>query len=142
MAAHSAPYEAAFKPGHIVLYKINAATTIYKGALVGLGTDGYVIPLTHATASLKVMGVAEETVENDGADGDKSVRVAKEGSFVIAGTGTQADLGKEVYALDDATIQLTTAGLTNQYKVGTVMGIETTSKGAAGMRIRIENYTV
>jgi hypothetical protein len=142
MAAHSAPFEAGFKPGHIVLYKIAASTTIYKGALVALDTDGYVTPMTHATASLKFMGVAEETVTNDGADGDASVRVAKEGSYVIAGSGTQADIGKEVYALDDATIQLTTGGLTNSYKVGTVLGIENTSKGAAGMRIRIENYTV
>jgi len=142
MAAHSAPYETSYKPGHIVLYKVAAATTIYKGALVALDTDGFVTPMTHATASLKVMGVAEETVVNGGADGDASVRIAKIGSFIIAGSGTQADIGKEAYALDDATIQLTTAGLTNAYKVGTILGIETTSKGASGMRLRIDNYTV
>jgi hypothetical protein len=76
MAAHSAPFEAGFKPGHIVLYKVAASTTIYKGALVALDTDGYVTPMTHATASLKFMGVAEETVVNDGAVGAASVRVA------------------------------------------------------------------
>lgn len=142
MAAHTAPFDAGYKPGQIVLYKVAGSTTIYKGAIVALDTDGYLTPITHATASLKVMGIAEETVVNSGADGDESVRVSKSGSFVLAGTGTQADIGKEAYALDDATVQLTTAGLTNAYKVGTVLGIETTSKGAAGMRIRIDNYTL
>jgi hypothetical protein len=142
MAALSAAFDAGYKPGNIVLYKIAASTTIYKGALVALDTDGFLIPIAHGTASLKYVGVAEETVENDGADGDASVRVSKIGSFVIAGTGVQADIGKEAYAVDSGTIQIGTGGLTNQYKVGTVLGIETTSNGAAGMRIRVQNYTV
>lgn len=142
MAALAAAYEVVYKPGNIVLYKIAASTTIYKGALVALDTDGFLIPIAHGTASLKYVGVAEETVENDGADGAASVRVGKLGSFVYAGTAVQADVGKEAYAVDDNTIQIGTGGLTNQYKVGTVLGVETTSKGAAGMRIRIQNYTV
>jgi hypothetical protein len=105
-------------------------------------SDGFAIPIAHGTASLKYVGVAEETIENDGADGDASVRISKIGSFVFAGTAVQADIGKEVYAVDDNTVQIGTGGLTNQYKVGTVLGVETTSKGAAGMRIRIQNYTV
>lgn len=142
MAALSAAFEAGYKPGNIVLYKIAASTTIYKGALVALKSDGYVTPMTHATASLKYIGIAEETVANVGADGAASVRISKIGSFVFAGTAVRADVGKEAYAVDDNTIQIGTAGLTNQYKTGTVLGVENTSKGAAGMRIRIENYTV
>jgi hypothetical protein len=142
MAALAAAYEVLYKPGNITLYKVAASTTIYKGALVAVDSDGFAIPIAHGTASLKYVGVAEETVINDGADGDASVRISKIGSFVYAGTAVQADIGKEVYAVDDNTVQIGTGGLTNQYKVGTVLGVETTSKGAAGMRIRIQNYTV
>ena len=142
MAALAAAYEALYKPGNILVYKIAASTTIFKGSLVALDSDGFLIPIAHGTASLKFVGVAEETVENDGSDGDASVRVSKLGSFVYAGTAVQADVGKEAYAVDDNTVQIGTGGLTNQYKVGTVLDVETTSKGAAGMRIRVQNYAV
>jgi hypothetical protein len=140
--AHTSAFEAGYKPGKVVLYKIAASTTIYKGALVALKTDGYLIPIAHGTANLRFAGIAEETVINSGADGAASVRVSKSGSFAIAGTAVQADVGKEVYAVDDATVQIGTIGLTNQYKVGTMLATETTSKGVAGLRVRIGNYTL
>ena len=142
MAALSAAFEAGYKPGNIVLCKIAASTTIYKGAIVAYDSDGFIVPIAHGTASLKYAGVAEETVDNEGADGDASARVSKVGSFVFAGTAVQADIGKEAYAVDDNTVQIGTGGLTNQYKVGTVLGVESTSNGDDGMRVRIENYTV
>jgi hypothetical protein len=142
MAALAKAYEVGYKPGNIGLYKIAASTSIYKGALVALDSDGFAIPIAHGTASLKFIGVAEETVVNDGADGDASVRVGKLGSFVYAGTAAQDDLGAEAYAVDDNTIQIGTGGLTNAYKVGTVLGVEVTANGDAGMRIRIQNYTI
>jgi len=39
-------------------------------------------------------------------------------------------------------VQTTNVGLTNSYKVGTVVGPETTSTGQPGYRVRIDNHTV
>lgn len=144
MAALAKAYEAFIKPNIISSYKVAGSTTIYKGALVAVNSSGYAIPITHATASLKLVGIAEETVANSGSNGDASIRVSKAGSGVYAdaGAAVQADIGKEVYANSDNEVQVVTTGLTNQYKVGTLIALETTSGGAAGMRVRIDNYTV
>lgn len=142
MAALTAGYEAGYKPGHIVLYGVAEETTIYKGGLVALNTDGYLVPLTHETEDLRYVGVAEETVVNEGADGAAGVRVSKQGTFVYACSATQADVGAVVYCVDDATVQTLADGLDNEYIVGTILKIENTSKGSAGVRIRIGNHTV
>ena len=144
--ALTTPYETYEKPGLVVSYKL-AAIKIYKGGMVGLNTLGYLTPMTHATGGLRFVGVANETVDNSaGAQGDKSVNVTKCGSFVMkpaAGYAAAiADLGKEVYANGDAEVQIGVGGLTNQYKVGTVVALETTSTGAAGVRVRIDNYSL
>ena len=88
-----------------------------------------------------------ETVDNSaGSAGDKSVNLTKSGSFVFkAASGFSpavGDIGKEVYANTDWEVQVATAGLTNQYKVGTIVAIETTSTGAAGVRVRVDNYSL
>ncbi|MCW5937457.1 MAG: hypothetical protein KIT11_09145 [Fimbriimonadaceae bacterium] len=144
--ALSKAFETYERPGLVVSYKMSNVK-IYKGANVGVNTLGYAIPMSHATASLKFVGVANETVDNTGgAAGDKVVNVTKSGSFVFkAASGfnpAQADVGKEVYALTDWEVQSSTSGLTNQYKVGTVVSIESTSTGVAGVRVRIDNYSV
>ncbi len=146
MSALTQAYEAFEKPGLVVSYKL-AAVKAYKGGLAGVNSSGYLTPMTHATASLKFVGIANETVDNSaGAAGDHAAVVAKAGSFVMkaaAGyTPAVGDIGKEVYALTDNEVQISTSGLTNQYKVGTIVNIETTSAGAAGVRIRIDNYVV
>lgn len=144
MAALTKAYEAFIKPNIISFYKVAASTTIYKGALVGVNSSGYVVSMAHGTGSLKFLGIAEETVANTGANGAASVRVAKAGSGVYAdaAAAVQADIGKEVYANSDNEVQVVTTGLTNQYKVGTLIALETTSGGAAGLRVRIDNYTL
>jgi hypothetical protein len=144
MAALAKAYEAFIKPNLISLYKIAASTTIYKGALVAVNSSGYAIPIAHGTASLKFIGIAEETVTNSGSNGDASIRISKAGSGVYADSqsATQADIGKEVYASTDNEVQAVTTGLTNQYKVGTLIALETTSAGAAGLRVRIDNYSL
>lgn len=139
-------FEVFEKPGLIASYKL-AVTKIYKGALVGVNASGYLVPMDHAVASLKFVGVANETVDNTGgAAGDKSVNVTKSGSFVMKAasgfTPAIADLGKELYASTDWEVQVSTTGLTNQYKVGTIVGIETTSTGASGVRVRVDNYSL
>jgi hypothetical protein len=139
-------YEAYEKPGIVVSYKL-AAVKVFKGGLVALNASGYLVPMAHGTASLKFIGVANETVDNSGgAAGDKSVNVTKTGSFVMKAasgfTPAIADLGKEVYVNTDWEVQVATAGLTTLYKVGTITALETTSTGASGVRVRVDNYSL
>jgi hypothetical protein len=146
MAALTAALETYEKPGLVVSYKL-ATAKIYKGALVGINSSGYIVKMDNGTAGLKYVGVANETVDNSaGNAGDRSMNITKSGSFVFkAASGFTpgiADLGKEVYANTDWEVQILTAGLTNTYKVGTIVAIESTSTGASGVRIRIDNYTV
>lgn len=146
MPALTQPYEAFEKPGLVVSYKISNVK-ILKGSLVAVNASGYLVPIAHGTANLKFVGVANETVDNSaGSAGDKSLNVTKTGSFVMKAasgfTPALADLGKEVYANTDWEVQVSTSGLTNQYKVGTIVRAETTSTGAAGVRVRIDNHSV
>ena len=144
--ALSKAFETYERPGLVVSYKVSNVK-IFKGANVGVNSLGYLVPMSHATASLKFVGVANDTVDNTaGAAGDKSLNVTKTGSFVFkaaAGfTPGQADIGKEVYGLTDWEVQISTVGLTNQYKVGTIVASETTSTGVTGVRVRVDNYSV
>ncbi len=146
MAALTTAFEAFEKPGIIVNYKASNVK-LFKGALLAINASGYLIPIAHGTASLKFAGVANESVDNlAGAAGDKGLNVVKSGAFVfkaVAGfTPVIADIGKDVYANTDWEVQIATAGLTNQYKVGTITALETTSTGAVGVRVRIDNYSV
>lgn len=145
MASLSASYETYEKPGLVISYKASNVK-IYKGALVGLNASGYALPMAHGTASLKFIGVACETVDNSsGSAGDRSINVTKSGSFVMKSvsgyTPAIADMGKEVYSNSDWEVQISTSGLTNSYKVGTIVGIESTSTGVSGVRVRIGSYT-
>lgn len=146
MAALTQSYETFEKPGLVVSYK-QSNVKIYKGALIAVNASGYAIPIAHGTASLKFVGVANETIDNSaGSAGDKSINLTKSGSFVFkAASGfapAVADIGKEVYANTDWEVQIATGGLTNQYKVGTIVAIENTSTGAAGVRVRVDNYSL
>lgn len=146
MASLTQAFETYEKPGLVVTYKLSAAK-IYKGSLVGVNSSGYLAKMDHGTASLKFVGVANETIDNSsGAAGDKSTNVTKSGSFVLkAASGYSpaiGDLGKEVYVSSDWEVQISSLGLTNAYKVGTIVGIESTSTGVAGVRVRIDNYSL
>lgn len=146
MAALTQSYETFEKPGLVVSYKLSNVK-VYKGAMVAVNASGYLVSLSHATASLKFVGVANETVDNaSGSAGDRSINVTKSGSFVLKPVSGYVpaigDVGKEVYGNTDCEGQIATTGLTNQYKVGTIVGVETTSTGVTGIRVRIDNYTV
>lgn len=144
MSALTKAYETFEKPGLLIAYRL-AATAIFKGALVGVDSSGYLVPMDHDVASLKFVGIAADTIDNSaGSPGDRSVNVSKSGSFVFkAATGyapSQADIGKEAYANTDWEVQAASAGLTTAYKVGRIVALETTSTGAAGVRIRLDGY--
>ena len=146
MAALASNLETFEKPGLVVSYK-QSNVALYKGALVGVNASGYLVAMAHGTANLKFIGVCNEKVDNSaGSAGDKSVNVTKSGSFVFKAasgyTPAIADIGKEVYANTDWEVQIATGGLTNQYKVGTIVGTERTSDGSEGVRIRIDSYVV
>ncbi len=144
MAALSQAYETFERPGLVVSYKMSNVK-LYKGALVGLNASGYLVSMAHGTANLKFVGVANETVDNSaGAAGARSLTVTKTGSFVYKPLAamTVANLGQEVYANTDNEIQVVTTGLTNQYKIGTIVALENTSAGQSGVRVRIDNYSV
>ena len=146
MAQLTAGYETYERPGLVVAYRM-AATKIWKGALVVLDATGYLRPMNPATAGLRFVGMANETVDNlTGAAGDRTVNVTKTGAFVLkAATGyvpSIADLGKEVYAASDWEGQIAVAGLANPYRVGTVVAVEGTATGASGVRVRIDNHSV
>jgi len=145
MAALTTPYEAFERPGIVVAYKMSSVK-IFKGAMVGVNSLGFAIPMTHATANLKFVGFANETVDNStGTAGDKAINVTKNGTFVVKASSfspSVANLGAEVYVLSDWEVQINATGLTNSYKPGTIVAVENTATGVAGVRIRIENYTI
>ncbi len=146
MAALTQTYETFEKPGLVVGYK-QSNVKLYKGALAGVNASGFLVGMAHGTASLKFVGVTNETVDNSaGVAGDKTMQITKSGAFVFKAasgyTPAQADVGVEVYANTDWEVQIATAGLTNLYKVGRIIGIESTSTGASGIRVRIDGYAV
>lgn len=143
MPALSKSLEVYSKPTIIAAYKMPPSTTIYKGALVGANANGFAVPMDHAIANLTFIGIAEETIQSASTDNDKTIRICKSGSgvFVDIDSATQASVGKEVYAKTDNDVQTGTGGLTNQYKVGTIVALETTATAVAGVRVRIDRHT-
>ena len=101
---------------------MKASTTIYKGGLVSVDSNGLAIPAAD-TASTKVIGVAEETVTS-AASGSYYVKVAK-GVFKFANSGStaivQSTVGGNALVEDDKTVGLNT---TNDIVVGVIDEID------------------
>lgn len=99
-------------------YEVEAGETIYQGGLVMLDTDGYVLAAT-ATASQLVVGWADESVTNSGADGAKKIRVRSGCSGKMATSSTtRAMIGDLMECVDDNTVD--DAG-SNDVKVGVLV---------------------
>lgn len=146
MAALTKAYEAYERPGLVVSYAM-AAVKIFKGALVGVDGSGWARPMAPGTSNLKFVGVAAETVDNSGGSaGERSLNISKSGTFTFkAGAGfapVQADLGKELNALTDWEVILAAPPAGTAYKVGTIVALERTSAGEAGVRVRIDRHVV
>ena len=90
---------------------VKGATLIYRGAMVGVNSSGYAVPIT-ATTGLACIGVADQQADNSsGADGAIKVRV-KTGIFPMANSeGADAldwgDVDSIVYGVDDETVAKT-----------------------------------
>ncbi len=111
--------------GRSILVPVAATTQIFAGAMVARNATGFAVPAAD-TAGLKVVGVADEGVDNDpGADGDLSIIVRK-GVFGFTTLGTvidQADMGNEVFVSDDNNLEKT-GGVSNNIRAGTLDAIE------------------
>ncbi|MCP4231270.1 MAG: hypothetical protein GY771_14130 [bacterium] len=135
MTALTANYDAERKDGLLISYPVEAATTVYKNALVCANDDGYLLPGDDASGYI-FLGIAYEKGDNsDGGDADMDVRTWKGGTYVLATnfTAAQEDVGSEVYIIDDNTVGLTS---TNTVKCGVIVEVISSSE----VRIRIDNY--
>lgn len=108
MALSSDRNTRARRMGALVSIPVKAGAVIYQGALVAVGSTGYLVPASDA-ASIKVCGRADQHVDNtDGDDGDVSCKV-REGIFSYKnGTSSEevlpANLLGICYAIDDQTV--------------------------------------
>lgn len=112
-------------PGVLVSYGVAASQTIYAGALVALNASGHAIPAAD-TASITVVGVAEETVKSSATAGDDKVLVRRGAVHAFANDATNAltigGIGSVCYVADDQTVQ--DANATNDVKVGVMLQLD------------------
>lgn len=106
---------------------VAAGAKIYAGSIVVANASGYAAPGSTATG-LTYLGRAEEQVDNSaGANGAKTVLVARKQAFRFANSGTdavtQASLGKACYIEDDETVAATN-GTGTRSAAGIVVGID------------------
>jgi hypothetical protein len=115
--------------GRRISLKVKANAVIYKGAMVAVDATGFAVPAAD-TAGLKVMGVAQDSVNNTGgADGAVSVDVDK-GVFLVNNNGTnavvQATVGSDCQVADDNTVRA--SGAANNIVAGVVDFIDATGQ--------------
>lgn len=107
---------------------VAATTKIYKGSVIAKNASGYVVPASDA-ANLKVIGIAEETVDNSaGLDGAKTVPYITGVAAELVNAGgaiVQASKHALCYAADDQSVS-TAAAMTNDLPVGQVVEFTTT----------------
>jgi hypothetical protein len=121
MALTANRYDERFAAGWQLPFPVSAQTTIYKGALVCIDADGYLVPAAD-TAGLRFVGVARDSGDNSsGSDGDLEVVVVTQGSIVVARSGAAAgDVGESAYCSDDEAVALTTE---NEVYAGLIVAV-------------------
>lgn len=130
------PYE---RPGLVVSYKIAGGAVIKKGALLGLDIHGYCRTLADPDCHTFI-GVANDSADNSkGENGDRSVNATLYGSFVYAVDGTPGQhwLGLKVYQEPESDYFVTPKKTEGCLFIGKVVGIERTSTGHAGVRVKL-----
>lgn len=105
---------------------VASATKIFQGGIVMRNAAGNLTKGATATGLVGV-GRAEETVDNTGAAGAKSV-MYKKGVFRLANSAdtdqiTAADIGGAAYAVDDQTVAKT-SGANTRSIAGTIDGVD------------------
>ena len=129
MAALTADRNTQSKRGDLMIYPVEAGEVIYKGALVSVDDDGYLMP-GQDTAAHRCVGVADEKVDNTGgADGALSCRVRSGEKYRFAATSiTQAMVGDAMFIVDDQTFD-DAAGATNDVPCGRLVEYISATEG-------------
>lgn len=88
---------------------VKADSQIWKGGLVGCGTDGFAVAAVSG-ANVKVLGIAAESVLGGATDGLVSVMVECGREYLFDATSvTQAMLGQAMLVVNDNTVDETSA---------------------------------
>ena len=124
MAALAKDRNTPAREGVLINAPVKAGAKIYAGSLV-VADGGYAKPAVKAE-NLIALGRAEAAADNSsGSNGDVTVKVRR-GVFRWANTATAAgtvgatELGKDVYAVDDQTVDKRAAGAS---KAGKCLGV-------------------
>ena len=130
-------YETYERPGMVIPYVVGPHP-IGKGWMVGLDDAGLLVPIARAVC---LVGIANEPHAGISEPRhDVRVNVTTCGSFVFAFKGwkpSYVDLQREVWAFDETTVG--GAPFRTSIPVGRVVGIETTSDGRGGVRVKIDD---
>jgi hypothetical protein len=110
--------------GDLVYSPVAANTRIWLGSLVARDANGRAVPASN-TAGLRVIGRAEETIDNTaGAAGDQSINL-RLGVFKFGNSATsaivQADVGKMAVVEDDNTVAIAAS---NRVCAGRILAVE------------------
>lgn len=109
MSAATTEYNSTERAGEVISIPVAAAKKLYAGTIIAEDASGNAVNASD-TANLKVLGRAQETIDNSGGSaGDLSIRV-KRGCFYFANSSgspvTAAYKGKKVYIEDDHTVSI------------------------------------
>jgi hypothetical protein len=125
MAALTANRYTKHRDGLVSAQPVKGGSRIYKGSLVCADSTGYAVPGAD-TANFVFLGIALEEANNiGGANGAISVRVQTLGVFSFAKSGsiTQANVGANLYIVDDQTVALA-ATTTNDILCGQLEALD------------------
>lgn len=125
----------------LLSFPVEAATTIYGGAMVAINAAGNAVPAS-SSAAQRLLGRCERQVVNSGAAGASNVLVRQGVFFYNNGTGadaiTAANAFQYCYASDDNTVTLTDGNGTRPlagviYGLGETGGLPQTGLVAVGV---------
>lgn len=112
------------RDGLITAHPVKASTKVYKGSLVCVDATGFAVAGADSAGNTFV-GMAIENADNSaGSDGTTNVRVQTMGvfSFAKGGSETQADVGSQLFIVDDQTV--TSDSTINNIACGTLEGLD------------------
>lgn len=122
--AATAAVNTSTRTGDIVYLPLAAATKIFAGSLVARDAAGRAVPASD-TAGLRVVGRAEETVDNSAGLADALSINLRLGVFKYANSATNAvdpdDVGKMAVVEDDQTVAETS---TNKVCAGRILAVD------------------
>lgn len=101
-------------------YPVKGGVRLFGRSLLAVTLAGLAVPAGTA-GGVAIVGLAEERVDNrDGADGDLTVQALRD-CFGFPFAATFADIGRQVFAVDDQTLSFDGTG--GRLLAGTVAGI-------------------